>query len=276
MKRKIIIAIAGHELQLCLRNRWVLTFACVLAALMSATSYFGLATSAIVGFQSFTRTSASLLNLVLYLVPLVALMMTALSFSGEKSGSELLFSQPVTRTEVVIGKFGGLWVAMCAAILLGFGISGFIVGWNAGIEGFGRFTVFAAFTVLLAGAFTSVGALAGVVSKLKSRVIIGSLCVWLFFVLLYDLLVIGGVFLLRQHTANLLIFGSLFGNPIDLVRVSALIALGGATIFGAAGSALLKTFGSTLSVLLISSGALLIWILAPLIAACWTLERRDI
>ncbi|HEX8984368.1 MAG TPA: ABC transporter permease subunit, partial [Bryobacteraceae bacterium] len=105
-----IRTIAAQELKINIRNKWTLVFALVFAALALAISYFGLVTEAVIGFQGFTRTTASLLNLVLYLIPLISLTMGALSFTGEKGASELLFSQPVTRTEILAGKLAGLFM----------------------------------------------------------------------------------------------------------------------------------------------------------------------
>ena len=110
MDTNAITTIARQELVINIRNRWTMVFAGVFGVLVLAISYFGLVTGGMVGFQGFARTSASLVNIVLYLVPLVALVMGTLSFTSEKSASELLFSQPVTRTEILLGKYFGLFV----------------------------------------------------------------------------------------------------------------------------------------------------------------------
>ena len=66
-------AIARQELTVNVRGRWTLVFAFVFGALSLSISYFGLVTAGSVEVQGFARTSVSLLNLVLYVVPLVAL-----------------------------------------------------------------------------------------------------------------------------------------------------------------------------------------------------------
>src|SRR5574341_1504037 len=91
-----ITVIAAQETRTNMRNNWTLIFAGVFGALALAISYFGMVTAGLTGFQGFTRTAASLLNLVLYLVPILSLTMAALSLTGEKGASELLFSQPVS------------------------------------------------------------------------------------------------------------------------------------------------------------------------------------
>jgi Cu-processing system permease protein len=268
--------VSEQEFRINVRNRWVLIFALLFAVLTLAISYFGMITSAIVGFQSFTRTSASLLNLILYLVPLVALTMSGLSFTGDRGYIELILSQPVTRSEVLLGKLVGLQVSLAAATLFGFGISGFVVAWNSGTEGVARFLGLVLLTLLLALVFVALGALVAIVANSRNKAFVGVLALWFFFVLFYDLIVIGGAFLLKQRTANLVVFLSLFGNPVDLTRVSSLITLGGATIFGAAGSALLKFFGGGGASLGVLIGALILWTILPIIAANWALRHHDV
>ncbi|HEY7785609.1 MAG TPA: ABC transporter permease subunit [Pyrinomonadaceae bacterium] len=276
MDTNAIRAIARQELLINIRNRWTLVFSAVFGVLVLAISYFGLVTAGTLGFQGFARTSASLVNMVLYVVPLVALTMGTLSFTSEKSASELLFSQPVTKSEVLLGKFFGLFASILSATLIGFGLAGVIIATNAGTEGSLRYPAFVGFSLLLALIFLSLSALVSVICRRQSKAFGVALVVWFFFVLLYDLLVIGATFLFKERTANLFIFGSLFGNPVDMVRVASLMTLNGNDIFGAGGAALLRFLGGeTLSMVLLLI-ALILWIAAPLFIAQRLLRRQDI
>jgi Cu-processing system permease protein len=238
-----LLTIAGQENRINIRNRWTLLFAIVFGSLSVVISYVGMVTEGYAGFQGFERTSASLLSLVLYLVPLVALTMATLSFTEDCGAAELLFSQPVARSEILLGKLLGLCGSLLTALLVGFGLAGAVIAWQVGNEGLLRFLSFAGIASMLALAFLSLGALIAVLSETRARAFGLALFVWFFLVLFYDLLVIGAGFLMKERTANLLIFLSLLGNPVDAARISSLIALGDATIFGAAGAALVKFFG---------------------------------
>lgn len=276
MDTNAITTIARQELVINIRNRWTLVFAGVFGVLVLAISYFGLVTGGEVGFQGFARTSASLLNMVLYIVPLVALTMGTLSFTSEKSASELLFSQPVTRGEILVGKFLGLFASIFTATLIGFGLAGVIIAAKAGTEGALRYPAFIGFSLLLALIFLSLAAFISAACQRKSKAFGVALFVWFFFVLFYDLLVIGATFLLKERTANALIFGSLFGNPVDMVRIASLMTLNGKDIFGAGGAALLRFFGGegwSIALLLIVLG---FWVVAPLFLAQLLLRRQDI
>ena len=271
-----IATIARQELVVNIRNKWIVTFAVAFALLILAISYFGLVTAGTVGFQGFTRTSASLLSLVLYVVPLIALTMGTLSFTSERSVSELLFAQPVTRTDILLGKLAGLFASMVTATLIGFGAGGLVIAVRAGSEGAGRYPVFVALSLLLALAFLSLSGLVAFFFQRKARAFGVTLILWFVFVVFYDLLVIGGSLLLKERTANAFIFASLFGNPVDMVRVASLIVLDGKEIFGAAGGALVRFLGGETASLLCLLGGLLLWIIIPFLASRHLLNRQDI
>jgi Cu-processing system permease protein len=268
--------IAAQELKINVRNKWTLVFAVVFAALALAISYFGLVTEAVVGFQGFTRTTASLLNLVLYLIPIMSMTMGALSFTGERGASELLFSQPVTRTEILVGKLAGLFLSVAAATLFGFGAAGVLIALQVGIDGLGRYVAFVGFSLLLAAAFLSLGCMTAILAGGRAKALGYAVFVWFFFVLFYDLLVIGVTFLLPEHTANQFIFLSLFGNPVDLGRVGSLIAMDDPAVFGYAGAALMKFLGGVALANIALILGLLIWILLPLIISNRVLRGQDV
>lgn len=268
--------IARRELVITVRNRWTIIVAAVFGILMVAISWAGIAAEGYAGVTNFTRTSASLLNLVLYVVPLMALVMGTLSFAGDRGTAELLFAQPVSRTDVMLGKLIGLFLSMSGAMIAGFLLAGAVILANAGTEGLGGFTAFAGLTFLLALIFLSIAALATVLSGRRPRSFGVAIVVWFFFVLFYDLLVLGIASLIRGPAAATTLFLSLFGNPVDLVRVASLILLDNVTIFGAAGAALVRFLGGSGWSLLVLLVGLALWIALPLAAAHAVLRNQDI
>lgn len=276
MDFRAVITIARQELVINVRNKWTIVFAAAFGALVLAISYFGLVTTGTIGVQGFARTSASLLNLVLYVVPLVALIMGTMSFTSEKSASELLFSQPVTRTEILLGKLSGLFASICTASLIGFGLAGLVIAIRAGSDGLSRYPSLVGLSLLLALIFLSLSALVSALCHRKAKAFGVALFLWFFFVLFYDLLVIGGTFVLKERAANNFIFLSLFLNPVDMVRVASLIALNGKEIFGVAGAALVRFLGGEVASVLLLITALSAWVVIPFALAQRILKRQDI
>lgn len=268
--------IAHQELIINIRNKWTVIFAAVFGLLVLAISYFGLITAGTIGFQGFARTSASLLNLVLYLVPLVALVMGTLSLTGEKTTGEMLFAQPVSRGDILAGKIAGLFASIFTATLIGFGLAGIVIAVKAGGEGALRYPLFVGFALILALIFLNLSALTSTICQRKTKAFGLALFIWFFFVLFFDLLVMGATFLMREHTANTFIFCSLFANPVDMVRVASLMSLDGKEIFGPAGATLLRFLGGTsasIVLLVLSLGA---WVVLPFLLTQRLLKKQDI
>ncbi|MCI0613819.1 ABC transporter permease [bacterium] len=276
MDIQAVIAIAHQELTINVRNKWTLLFACIFGVLVLGISYFGLVTSGRTGFQGFTRTSASLLNLVLYLVPLVAVTMGTLSFANDKSAGEILFAQPVNRFEILIGKLAGLFIALAAATVLGFGIAGVVIAVRAGNDGITRYPILVGFSLLLAMIFLSLSALTSILCRRKIKAFGAALFIWFFFVIFFDLIVIGVSFLVKEHTANQILFLSLFANPVDMVRVATLIMLDGKDVFGSAGAALLRFYGNSIGSVIALLCGLLVWTGVPMLITSKILNRQDI
>jgi Cu-processing system permease protein len=273
---KSINDIARQELIINIRNKWTAIFAVVFGILVASISYFGILAEGFSGMQSFTRTSASLLNLVLYIVPLVALTMGTLSFTGDKGSTELLFSQPVLRGEVLFGKLLGVFFSIALSTLIGFTIAGAIIVAATDVEGLSRFIMFVLLSLALSFVFLSIAVLASTVSRRKSKAFGTALFLWFFFVLFYDLLTLGIGLFLSGKAANVFLFISLFGNPVDMVRVATLIILDNVTIFGAAGAAMLRFLGGQSFSILLLIGGLLVWGSLPLVISTRLIKHQDI
>jgi Cu-processing system permease protein len=276
MELRIITEIAREELTINIRNKWTLIYAGVFSLLVVGISYFGMMAEGFAGMQNFTRTSASILNLVLYIVPLVALVMGTLSFTGDKGSTELLFSQPVSRAEVLLGKLLGAFFSMTLSTLVGFILAGFVIIAGSGTDGISRYGALVGLSLLLSLVFLSLSVVTATLSRRKSKAFGLALFLWFFFVLFYDLLAIGGTLLLQGQSANTFLFLSLLGNPVDMVRVASLISLDNVTIFGASGAALVRFLGGTVPSIALLLFALALWVGAPLFLSHRLIQRQDI
>jgi Cu-processing system permease protein len=274
--KSAVFTIARQELTINMRNKWTLIFAIVFGALVTGISYFGTMTEGFSGMQGFTRTSASILNLVLYIVPLVALTMGTLSFTGDKGSMELLFSQPVSRSQIQLGKLLGLFASISVSTLAGFLLAGAIIVNSSGTDGLAPYAAFVLLSLLLSLVFLSLSVLVATMNSRKSKAFGMALFLWFFFVLFYDLLALGGTFLFKGESANLFLFSSLFGNPVDMVRVASLIFLDDVTVFGAAGAALLRFLGGGVASVSLLTLALAGWTVIPFLISRRMLRRQDL
>jgi Cu-processing system permease protein len=274
---KPVLAFAAQELVLAVRSRWTQIFAVVFGTLAFAVAASGYILSGGHGVQDFARTSVSLVQLVILLVPLTALLVGVMTLSPEPGAAELVYSQPVGRGTILIGRLLGQFLALAAAQALGFGAAGAAISWDAGDEGVGRFLLLAAGSLVLTGIFLGIAALvaAGTPGR-RARALAVALAVWFGVVVLYDVAALGAASLLRSGTASRLLIVSVLVNPVDAVRTGTLLGIEGVTAFGSASLAFLRFTHGGYGAALAIGGSLLFWLVAPVWLAARRLQRADI
>ena len=106
---KNISIVARKEIQEGLRNRWVLATTGLLAALALTLTFLGSAPTGNVGASELDVVIVSLSSLSVFLVPLIALLISHDAIVGEleRGTMLLLLSYPIGRWQVIVGKFVG-------------------------------------------------------------------------------------------------------------------------------------------------------------------------
>ncbi|MEK7315351.1 MAG: ABC transporter permease subunit, partial [Candidatus Eisenbacteria bacterium] len=218
--------VAAEEYRRALETRWLFAFTALFALLVLGLSYFGLAQSREVGFQGFSRVTLSLMNLVLFLVPLTGLVVGVGSVAGGGDALPLLLAQPVSRGEVLLGKYLGLCAALTVAQALGFGGGGLVVAFQAGGEQIAGFAALTALSFLLGCLSLSAALCIASLFPDRLRALSMALLLWLLMVVLYDVAVLGTTAILRGLPLQAVLIPALLVNPVDLVRILITIAVG--------------------------------------------------
>jgi Cu-processing system permease protein len=276
--RHTVSLCARQELVLAFRSRWTQTFAVAFAVLALTVAVSGYVLSGGSGVQDFSRTAASLVQLVVLLVPLTALLLGVLALASDRGNAELLFSQPVSRTTILLGRVLGLYQALISAQALGFGAAGLVIYSQAGEDGIAGFLVVVAAAFVLTGVCLGLAALiaAGNIGRRRSRALAFALVVWLVLVVLADLAALGAASLLRSGAASRLLITAAIVNPVGAVRTAALLLIEGTAAFGSASLALLRFTGGPVRAGLLLAGSLVMWLGLPFWIASRRLSRADI
>jgi len=267
MSLTTIWTLAQKELRDALRNRWFLLYTAAFAVLALAFSYLALAGAGIVGFAGFGRTAASLINLVLLIVPLMALTVGSQSLAGEWERGTLsyLLTQPVTRYEILLGKYLGLALSLLAALALGFGISGLVmtVG-GAGSADPGQYLQLTWLAFLLSLAMLSVGFLVSALTRRASVAVGIGLFLWLGFVFLGDLGLMGTSIALKLPIEQLFLLS--LANPLQVFKMASILDINATLdLLGPAGIYAMQEYGAQLRGVFLALTAA--WIVAPALAA---------
>jgi Cu-processing system permease protein len=273
-----LLLVARQESVLAVRSRWTQIFAVVFAGLALAVASSGYVLSGGHGVQDFARTAASLVQLVLLLVPLTSLLIGVLSLAPDRGAAELLFSQPISRRTVLLGKLLGLFHALAAAQALGFGGAGLVIFSQSGSDGLAGFLAVFGASLVLTAVFLGTAALlaATAVGRRRARALALALVAWFVAVVLFDVIALGVASLLPSGPASRVLIVGVLINPVDAVRTAALLAIEGAAAFGPASLAFLRfTRGSGGAAALLAV-SLLAWVVAPTLGAVARLRRSDI
>ncbi len=275
---RTVLIVAAKEFRDGLRNRWVLAITLVFAFLAIGLSYFGAAASGAVGFTSLATTIVSLASLAIFLIPLIALLLSYDSIVGEEELGTLLLllTYPVTPAQLLLGKFTGHAAILAVSTLLGFGVAGLLIGSLTGQlaspelwQAFGFFILSA---TLLGWCFTAIAQLISVLVGEKSRAAGLSLITWFWFVLVFDLLLLGILVIGEGRAGEQWLSWLLLLNPTDVFRLANLAGFEAVREYtGLAAIATGPLFQPYMLALV-----LLAWIALPLSLAVWRFTRRAV
>jgi Cu-processing system permease protein len=275
---RALAACASQELTLAVRARATQAFAVAFAALAITVSASGYVLSGGSGVQDFARTATSLTELVLFFVPMMALLVGTMSLAADRGAAELLYSQPVPRSTLLCGRVIGLFGALVAAQAIGFGASGLVIFSQSGNDGVGAFLLLALGSVALTAVSLNTAALIAAVAagRRRTRALVTALTVWFGAVVLYDVAALGVASMLRSGAASRVLIIATLANPVDAVRTGVLLGIQGTSAFGSASLALLRFTGGPVRAAGLIVVGVVLWIVVPALAAARRLERADI
>lgn len=213
--------IAAKEFRDRIRNRWVLAVAIIFALFALAIAYFGASQQGEVGFRSIDVTVASLVSLVTYLVPLIALILgyDAVVGESERGSLELMLSMPITRFEILLGKYLGLAAALAISTVLGFGAGLVPLVSELSANDAYHYAGFVGSAILMGLAFLSISMLVSVLAQDRVRASGVAIALWFFFVLIFDLLLMGALVLSQGRLGSGMFAAILMLNPADVFRL---------------------------------------------------------
>ncbi|GHF03356.1 nitrous oxide metabolic protein [Aliiroseovarius zhejiangensis] len=218
------LSIAATEMLILRRNRWLLMATIIMLLFALALTFAGSAPTGSVGVDMLTVSVTSMTTLSVYLAPLLALMISfdAIAGEAERGSLSLLLSYPAGRGEILLGKFAAHLAALAFAMTIGFGSAGAIAAWfgGAGPESLMALARLIGTSILLGAVFLALGYLVSALSRSATAAAGLSAGLWLVFVVLYDLGLLGAVVMDASGDFTRSIFPWLMvANPADAFRV---------------------------------------------------------
>lgn len=235
-----ILTVATKEFRDDFRNRWTIAITVLFAVLALGIAYFGAATSGGIGFASLETTLASLTTLGAFVIPLIGLLIAYDSIVGEHDRGILilLLSYPLSRTQLITGKFVGHTGALVVAAVLGFGLAFAAIEVMSPVArapaALSVIPLFILTSALLGASFAGMACMISVIVTDRSRAGGLSLLTWFVFVVVFDLVLLSVLVATRGNGLEQALFPYLLLlNPVDVFRLINLqmLGAGGGDIF---------------------------------------------
>lgn len=219
--------------------------------------------------ENSSKAMLSLLNIVLIVLPLVSLVFTTIHYYNSYEFIELMLSQPLSRTRIILSEFAGVAISLLSAFFIGVGVPVLIFAADA--TGFALLFTGGFLTLV----FTSIAFLASVAARDKARGIGFSLLLWFYFALIYDGLLLLILFTFSDYPLEKLTLLLSALNPIDLGRIFIMLKMDISALMGYTGALYKDFFGSGTGVLF-TTGIMLLWVALPLWLAVRRFNRKDL
>ncbi len=243
-----------------IRNRFILAYFLIL--LLISFSLFMLEDNP-------DKALLGLMNVVLFIIPLVSLVFSTIYLYNASEFIELMLSQPIPRSILLSRMYLGLSLSLVLSVTLGIGLP--VLFYAPSIQGM----VLMLSGILLSVVFSSLALLASVLTRDKARGIGVALLLWVYFSFIFDGLVLLLLFQFADYPLEIpmMVFGML--NPIDLARIFLLLQIDMSAMLGFTGAVFQDFFGSVIG-MGISLLVLLCWMGIPLWIAIRKFNKRDL
>lgn len=272
-----VITIAKKEFMDNLRNSWIMILTVLFIILTLVISFVSGGGS----LGDIELTVVGLLAIASLLIPIIAIMLGYNTISGEAESGSLLVVQsyPVSREEVYFGKFLGLGSVLAVSVLLGFGISGMVIGAVDGGTNPSGFLMFIFLTILLGFIYLSLSICFSAILKRRSTSLYAG--VGLFFwsmiissVILGIYLGTGGSFigLTTGGLPNWLWSSMMVLSPMDFYQTATMLGFDLQVADVSGFSIMIPDFITLTNLLVI----FILWIVIPLGVGYFFYRKRDI
>ena len=243
-----------------MRNKIVVAYTIFL--LITALSVFNLEDNSSKGLLS-------LLNLILFIVPLVSIIFSTIYIYNSSEFIELLVSQPLQRKNIWLSLFFGLAGSMTIAFFIGAGIP--ILLYEPSPTGFMMIAIGCIITVI----FVAIAFITTVYARDKAKGIGVAILLWLYFALLFDGLALFILFQFADYPLEKIVVAISALNPIDLGRILILLKLDISALMGYTG-AVFRDFFGTKTGMIVAFFTLLLWSAIPIWISTKKIKKMDL
>lgn len=217
--------VAAKEFRDCWRNLWLIVGSALFACLSLAVVFGTAAIGGDFSFRPLEAVMTSVVTLGVFLIPLIAILISYDSFVGEQEQGTLilLLTYPLSRTALLTGKLLGLGSALGLCLLIGFFVLPLLTFFHVlpyELSRLSFLTVSLTLSGLLLGTvFILISLTVSLLVKNKARALGLLLTIWLLSVLFYDLGLLIITIAFENRMTNDFLNACLVANPASSFRL---------------------------------------------------------
>lgn len=225
-----ITHVAWREVRMGFRNPWSYSFMGLFAIFMLSLLLIN-SQGYVEGYSGITGT---MLNLILYLLPLMTLLLGSFSITGEKEdGSwELLSTYPVSSRALLVGKYAGLAVVLLIIVAFSFGLAGAIGGLTGSGFHYRTYLLLLVFSGCVTLLYLGIAVVVGTLARNRWQALTIGVAIWFFSVIGWQPTLIALLGILPYPWIKPSITTLTLLNPAELSRLFIVVKLGGGSILG--------------------------------------------
>lgn len=221
-----------------------------------------------------SKVMLSLMNVTLYLVPLVSVIFGTMYHYNSRDFFKLILAQPIKRSTVYIASFFGLSLSLTSGFIIGVSVPFAIHGYfNADLTP--SIVTLLVVGLCLTWSFVGVAFLIAVSVIDRGKGIGLAIFAWILLAILYDGAVLFAAHLLSEYPLEKPMLGIALLNPIDLGRILLLLEMDTSALMGYTGAVFQRFFGTSTG-LIIAGLSLIVWSMLPGALGMSRFLRRDL
>jgi Cu-processing system permease protein len=265
----VLQAISRKEFVDHLRNGWILAVGVAFAIFALLITFAGFGFTGTVGIGQEQGTLFSLISLVIYLVPLLGLLLGYDAVAGEQEGGtlDLVRSYPFKTVMLLYGKWLGLFLVLAVTLVVGFSMPAAVS--IIGGHSLQAWLLLSLTSIWIGVVFTSIAIMFSVLILDRGKLIAIAIGIWLLFVVLFDLGIIGLVVATEGDVPMHLVNVLFYLNPTALYRLLSIDLIMDAAMIEQLG--LMGQIPPTSALV----ASIVAWALVPTAIAAWRIRSLD-
>ena len=219
------------------------------------------------------KTALSMMSIVLMIVPLFSIIVGVMYLYNSREFVELMLSQPIKRSQLFWGMYGGLTISLIVGFVIGMTLP-FLWHGVVNVQGWNYWLVLVSMGIILTLIFVALSFWVSLIFEDRLKGLAAVIVLWLLFGVVYDGLILFLIYTFSNYNMQKPVIALTMLNPMDLARVIMLLKFDVSTLMGYTGATLQAFFGKIIGIV-ISSGAMLVWWVLPLFGGFRRFVKKD-